>query len=60
MGWRAAANVNGEKLPLSDKSKSKKPRSFSGITHLPYQYRVYKQRAGWMDGFLKGGWRVAR
>ena len=35
----AAANADGEKLPLFVIGKSKKPRSFKHIKHLPRRYR---------------------
>ena len=38
-----AANEVGEKLPLLVISKSKKPRCFKDIKHLPCQYRIQKK-----------------
>ena len=46
----AAANAYGEKLPMFVIGKSKKPRCFSGIRHLPSRYRA--QAKSWMSGEL--------
>ena len=49
-----AANAVGEKLPLFVTGKSKKPRCFKHIKHLPCRYR--SQKKGWMDSILFEEW----
>ena len=53
----AAANVGekfGEKLPLFVIGKSKKPRCFKHIKHLPCWYR--RQKKSWVDSILFEEW----
>ena len=45
-----AANAVEEKLPLFVIGKSKKPRCFKHIKHLPCRYR--SQKKSWMDSIL--------
>ena len=45
-----AANAVGEKLPLFVIGKSKKPRFFKHIKHLPCRY--CSQKKSWMDSIL--------
>ena len=49
-----AANAVGEKLPLFVIDKSKKPRCFKHIKHLPCRYR--SQKKSWMDSILFDEW----
>ena len=49
-----AANAIGEKLPLFVINKSKKPRCFKHIKHLPLRYR--SQKKSWMDSILFDEW----
>ena len=49
-----AANAVGEKLPLFVIGKSKKPRCFKHIKHLPCRYR--SQKKSWMDSILFEEW----
>ena len=49
-----AANAVGEKLPLFVIDKSKKPRCFKHIKHLPCRYRC--QKKSWMDSILFDEW----
>ena len=49
-----AANAVGEKLPLFVIGKSKKPRHFKHIKHLPCRYR--SQKKSWMDSILFEEW----
>ena len=49
-----AANAVGEKLPLFVIGKSKKPRCFKHIKHLPCRYCSQKKR--WMDSILFKEW----
>ena len=44
----------GEKLPLFVIDKSKKPRCFKHIKHLPCRYR--SQKKSWMDSILFDEW----
>ena len=50
----AAANVAGEKLRLFVIGKTKKPRCFKYIKHLPGRYR--SQKKSWMDSILFEEW----
>ena len=43
----AAANAEGEKLPMFVIGKSVKPRCFTGVINLPCRYRA--QKKSWMD-----------
>ena len=49
-----AANAVEEKLPLFVIGKSKKPRCFKHIKHLPCRYR--SQKKSWMDSILFEEW----
>ena len=49
-----AANAAGEKLPLFVIDKSKKPRCFKHIKHLPFSYR--SQNKSWIDSILFEEW----
>ena len=49
-----AANAVGEKLPLFVIGKSKKPRHFKHIKHLPCRYR--SQKKSWVDSILFEEW----
>ena len=49
-----AATAVGEKLPLFVIGKSKKPRCFKHIKHLPCRYR--SQKKSWMDSILFEEW----
>ena len=49
-----AANAVGEKLPSFIIGKSKKPRCFKHIKHLPCRYR--SQKKSWMDSILFEEW----
>ena len=46
----AAANAEGEKLPMFVIGKSAKPRCFEGVLNLPCRYRA--QKNSWMDSNL--------
>ena len=46
----AAANAAGEKLPMFVIGKSKSPRCFKNIKHLPFRYR--SQNKSGMDSIL--------
>ena len=48
------ANAVGEKLPLFVIGRSKKPRCFKHIKHLPCRYR--SQKKSWMDSILFEEW----
>ena len=50
----AAANAEGEKLPMFVIRKSVKPRCFTGIINLPCRYRA--QKKSWMDSSLFEEW----
>ena len=50
----AAANAEGEKLPMFIIGKSVKPRCFSGVINLPCRYRA--QKKSWMDSGLFAEW----
>ena len=50
----AAANAAGEKLPMFVIGKSKSPRCFKNIKHLPCHYR--SQNKSWMDSILFEEW----
>ena len=50
----AAANMNGEKLPMFAIDKLQKPRCFKNIEKLPCRYRG--QKKSWMDSMLFEGW----
>ena len=50
----AAANAVGEKLPMFVIGKSKSPRCFKNIKHLPCRYR--SQNKSWMDSILFEEW----
>lgn len=50
----AAASATGEKLPMFVISKSKKPRCFKNIKHLPCQYT--SQKKSWMDSEIFENW----
>ena len=49
-----AANALGDKLPMFVIGKSKKPRCFIGLKHLPCRYR--NQKKSWMDSILIEEW----
>ena len=49
-----AANAAGEKLPMFVIGKSKSPRCFKNIKHLPCRYR--SQNKSWMDSILFEEW----
>ena len=49
-----AADAVGEKLPLFVIGRSKKPRCFKHIKHLPCRYR--SQKKSWMDSILFEEW----
>ncbi|XP_068697244.1 tigger transposable element-derived protein 4-like [Montipora foliosa] len=46
----AAANAEGEKLPMFVIGKADKPRCFTGVINLPCRYRA--QKKNWMDSSL--------
>ena len=46
----AAANAEGDKLPMFVIGKSAKPRCFSGVRTLPCRYR--SQLKSWMDSMI--------
>ena len=50
----AAASATGEKLPMFVIGKSKKPRCFKNIKHLPCQYT--SQKKSWMDSEIFENW----
>ena len=50
----AAANAAGEKLPMFVIGKSKSPRCFKNIKHLPCRYS--SQNKSWMDSILFEEW----
>ena len=50
----AVANAVGEKLPMFVIGKSKSPRCFKNIKHLPCRYR--SQNKSWMDSILFEEW----
>lgn len=50
----AAANAEGEKLPMFVIGKSVKPRCFKGVINLPCRYRA--QKKSWMDSGLFEEW----
>ena len=50
----AAANMNGDKLPMFVIGKSQKPRCFKNIKKLPCRYRG--QNKSWMDSTLFEEW----
>ena len=50
----AAANMNGDKLPMFIIGKSQKPRCFKNIKKLPCGYR--SQKKSWMDSTLFEEW----
>jgi len=50
----AAANMNGDKLPMFIIGKSQKPRCFKNIKKLPCRYRG--QKKSWMDSMLFEEW----
>ena len=50
----AAANANGEKLPMFIIGKSKSPRCFKNLKQLPCRYRG--QKKSWMDSDLFKEW----
>ena len=53
----AAANMNGDKLPMFVIGKSKNPRCLKNIKKLPCRYRG--QKKSWMDSTLfEGGQRT--
>ena len=50
----AAANAEGDKLPMFVIGKSAKPRYFTGVLNLPCRFRT--QRKCWMDSTLFEEW----
>ncbi|XP_057290339.1 tigger transposable element-derived protein 4-like [Hydractinia symbiolongicarpus] len=50
----AAASATGEKLPMFVIGKSKKPRCFNNIKHLPCQYT--SQKKSWMNSEIFENW----
>ena len=50
----ATANATGDKITMFVIGKSKSPRCFKGIKHLPCKYR--NQNKGWMDSVLFEDW----
>ena len=50
----AAANAEGEKLPMFVIGKSVKPRCFTGVINLPCRHRA--QKKSWMDSSLFEEW----
>ena len=50
----AAANATGDKIPMFVIGKSKSPRCFKGVKHLPCRYR--NQNKSWMDSVLFEEW----
>ena len=50
----AAASATGEKLPMFVIGKSRKPRAFKGVKHLPCRYR--SQKKSWMSAELFEDW----
>ena len=50
----AAANAMGDKIPMFVIGKSKSPRCFKGVKHLPCRYR--NQNKSWMDCELFEEW----
>ena len=50
----AAANATGDKIPMFVTSKSKSPRCFKGVKHLPCRYR--NQNKSWMDSVFFEEW----
>ena len=50
----AAANAEGDKLPMFVIGKSAKPRCFSGVRTLPCRYR--SQSKNWMDSMIFEEW----
>ena len=50
----AAANAMGDKIPMFVIGKSKSPRCFKGVKHLPCRYR--NQNKSWMDSVLFEEW----
>ena len=50
----AAANAMGDKIPMFVIGKSKSPRCFKGVKHLPCRYR--NQNKNWMDSVLFEEW----
>ena len=50
----AAASATGEKLPMMVIGKSKKPRCFKNVKHLPYDYK--SQKKSWMDSIIFEEW----
>ena len=53
----AAANATGDKIPMFVIGKSKSPRCFKGVKHLPCRYRNQnKIKVGWIAYCLKSGY----
>ena len=50
----AAASASGEKLPMLVIGKSKKPRCFKNVRHLPCDYK--SQKKSWMDSQIFEEW----
>ena len=50
----AAASATGEKLPMFVIWKSKNPRCFKNIKHLPCEYK--SQKKSWMDSEIFEEW----
>ena len=50
----AAENAMGDKIPMFVIGKSKSPRCFKGVKHLPCRYR--NQNKSWMDCVLFEEW----
>ena len=50
----AAANATGNKILMFVIGKSKSPRCFKGVKHLPCRYR--NQNKSWMDSVLFEEW----
>ena len=50
----AAANATGDKIPMFVIGKSKSPRCFKGVNHLPCRYR--NQNKSWMNSILFEEW----
>ena len=50
----ASVNATGDKIPMFVIGKSKSPRCFKGVKHLPCRYR--NQNKSWMDSVLFEEW----
>ena len=50
----ATESATGDKIPMFVISKSKSPRFFKGVKHLPCRYR--NQNKSWMDSVLFEEW----